>query len=566
MAQIPVFNGRQVMEPGAPVQVGSAESAAGNLWGNAIEGLGKAMVFLGDQAKKAKDQNDKYLAKSVADDAYLLMLKRKAEIDARGVGSDDRPDGFTAVEIFATNVDNDMETFLNEKLGDNSEIRTHVTQLIKEDRAKMAAMVLAGEVKKREEFLPIQRQAMENTAATKVRANSMKYGYEMNVLQFQNEQQALNAQLAQDESISGAQFSDFINKANKTLARESISGYIDKIHDGDFGAAKDARRMLVENFKQYFTSEEMSKEMDRIDDAYTGKIDRSHKYINWQRDNAEYAKDQAQDAAFREIMTRIQSAGSNETEMQSIENQIDGDLRLHDESFRAALRKSVRTGSLPGDEAVENKFHDMNLMQNKGMKEIDKFLKDQFAHGKLSLPKFNDLKSQLSALKDRTKISSEVNALIGDATRELQAMASITEDPLNPRYTESNVVKARVATELQSRMANIAKNRPVTSEDVMWHFNDITSKRLHTSRDAFNTVRGVPNSSMRTTEQVEQVKKDVAKKILQDRNAGKLTPEKMKEYKRQLDDLKKRDKAIQYNESFKVTPSTSKSRTRPFDE
>ena len=36
-----------------------------------------------------------------------------------------------------------------------------------------------------------------------------------------------------------------------------------------------ARRMLVENFKKYFTSEEMSKEMDRIDDAYTGKIDRS---------------------------------------------------------------------------------------------------------------------------------------------------------------------------------------------------------------------------------------------------------------------------------------------------
>ena len=233
------------------------------------------MVFLGDQAKKVKDQNDKYLAKSVADDAYLLMLKRKAEIDARGIGNGDSPDGFTAVEIFATNVDNDMETFLNERLGDNSEIRTHVTQMIKEDRAKMAAMVLAGEVKKREEFLPIQRQAMENTAATKVRANSMKYGYDMNVLQFQNEQQALNAQLAQDESISGAQFSDFINKANKTLARESISGYIDKIHDGDFGAARDARRMLVENFKKYFTSEEMSKEMDRIDDAYTGKIDRS---------------------------------------------------------------------------------------------------------------------------------------------------------------------------------------------------------------------------------------------------------------------------------------------------
>lgn len=556
MAQIPVFNGRQILEPGSPVQVAGAEGVAGAMQGNAMEGLGRAIEGLGNLHQKVKEESDRYLMKSLAEDASMIILKAKAEADAEGLNPNDTT-GFMAVQAFTEKVDERVNEMFKNSVPEDATKQNELRYYIKNERNKTAAQVLAGRVKRIEESLPIHRQATVATRASVVRADPS---------QFNLKQEEIVASFAQDKSIPDAAFEAHLHNANIELSKAAVNGFSDRISKSGRKEDLDAGIEFINTkLNSFLSPDEAAKQKDILQRDFIQYQDREMKMMDRDYRDKERFKQAQEDAAVAEVSSTLATVGNDYEKQLAARIQIMNDPRLTDPK-RTALMSSLDQRAKWGDDATEGLFLN-KVFRKERPEKLKAFVDGQWLGGHLSTPKRNDLIEKINQFTDEAKVPSYLKDVMSAHEQTLQAMAQDNYDLTSKEYSQQKIRAEKAALMYSQRVAAyVGKNGSIDEKTLNGIYSSVLSGYLKISNGGrqFDPIKGVSQhevaSSKIANDTLQRSAKDAKK------NWNSWTPTQQRDYLNKIKGLGNRVKDLQQEEGTRTSTPSSTNRQRPFDE
>ena len=259
MPQIPLVQGGQRLDPSSPVPVSSADSSAGNLIGNAVEGFGKALSQLGAEldraAKVTKAEEDRLGVAIAVNKAKFSMLEQQAIQNAQQVRPDDRADGFSGVQRFKEAADEQIGAIAETLSPDQ---KAQFLASIGDDVVRSSTLILADEVRKREEAIPLMRS--ENLQGKALLAfndpqSTGLLGSEWEV------------SIREDNTISGEMKEKMILDGRREIARGAVNGMISRGAGGNASQFKAARFFVEQEFSSIFDDKERDHMVSQIRSA-----------------------------------------------------------------------------------------------------------------------------------------------------------------------------------------------------------------------------------------------------------------------------------------------------------
>lgn len=393
---IPIF-GASVIPQATEKQLVSPSADAGVLGATSIAQTGQALEQFGNEldkaGKAAKDVTDKLTVKIAVNNARFAMMDSQASQQGSSIQQGDRPDGFTGVQRFKSDVDPKLkaigDTLLDPKL------QGMYYAEIGDDFIKDSTLVLADEVKKREQTIPILMQDNINGKGAMARADITT----MPKMMGEVEHDLIDSKYVTPENLPKA-----ILDAKKAIANQAVAGLVDKGMQGN-GAAWDVARNTVKNdLSQILSPKEIDDQMKFIQDqqhTYIAdqwdKTSRGHTQTEWQwNDNNRTAK--------QEIVGQLAAAKGDQAKINAITTAAAQDPRLTGEDKVNVYRDATTTSQVAND-AYEITFRDNLMRTNANLTSMENELKADTKAGKITFKQSTDMQALIQARRDQRESS-----------------------------------------------------------------------------------------------------------------------------------------------------------------
>lgn len=555
MPQIPVFNGSQRIDPSSPVSIASAEGSAGNIQGNAVEALGKTLYDFGnmlDQAgRKAKDDADKLTVKIAVNKARFAMLEEKAKQEAAGLQATDRPDGFSGVQRFKEGVDSKLAS-IAEQLSDEK-LKGMFFSEIGDDFVRDSTLVLADEVKKREQTLPLLRQDNINGKAALARKDFSKaFGL----------MQEVEADLWADAGIADADKPKAIISAKKQIAKESLTGFIDKGNSGDVKAFDQARVVLRDGLAQIFNSDEMEKELNAINAAENAFYTRDWQaYTRTQRLSEDIRKKNERDA-ITEYTAALSVAKNDQFKFNAVQQRIQLDPRLTGEAVKRL--QDTRSFMETKDDDYEGVFMTELLKKKQFGVMIDKVNADYLA-GKVSTDRRDKLLKAAENMMESNRKDPFLIATVNQARDEINNYKKPPAfDPVSGLFRQENDTYNEKAQTIFMQRVTYAAQRGNLTPGLVIELKSAILREYYGGESVRKPVPGVSPENLTTSKGVQNTLDGLYTDFV--KNGKSWSPEKKAQVKKQIQGLRENKADVQRREQLKVNPSTNSTPTKVFDE
>jgi hypothetical protein len=566
MADIPVFNGSQVIDPSAPVSAVDTKDA--RAVPEAYADMGGALVVLGNAldvaAKKTKDKEDQ-IRPGIARDQYAWeAMKTRAQIQAEALKNGDDPSGISAAERFKERMD-PIAKKLADGLGNETQ-RGLFINAIGEVNTKEGQTVIASEVDKRE----------KNIGALREQALGMKgqlaYGdyKQADVLMARHE-----IEIGSDSDIPDAKKIPMIAEGKKSIARESLNGLIDKGMGGvnaislattDPTLAKQlgqpvmnpfslARALVEKKYAGVFTDEEKAKEFDKIEKAQSALIQQNWTMLQQTRTIEKDAfEDQSKDKE-DEYRTLIDINKKNPAALSDVLQKVQVDVALFPEARARLLAQP--TGAQKYDDsrfgaAFYTKLYNGDDTKNHAMS-MRKDLINQRAL--ISPEKYEELIKSVEGFERGIDKHTNNGRLVGQWAQTIRIAGPGRNDAFGMYQADNRQQNEVLAAQF---MGEVAKRGDTISPQEIEVLARQTIQRAGYSFKG--PIPGINPGMVKSTDDVNKMKDELAKKYIQAK-----TQKDKQEILNQIRGLKGNEELIKNEERLRVLPGGT-GKTKLFDE
>lgn len=557
MAQIPVFQDSQILQPSAPVQIGNVDQTTNE----AVAGFGKALFTFGNTLdqynKKAKTEQDRTTVAILKAQYGKDMLLLRAQQAAKGIAADEPADGTGGVNDFNESLTKVRQKYLKML---PSEMQEKFLAATGEDELENNVKVLAEEVKKREENLPVLRQIFVNEIAEKARSNPGKLVEALSEVEIH---------IAKDETIPEIDRVAAIVDAKKQISRGFIDGFTQRGYEGQVDQFEQGRKFARENLGLIFSPDELDKEIVKINQAEIGYNNRV--YTEDQRNDALRKKDfQAKNQQAMTLYTGLlKNAENNQFKFNEIQKKISVDPRLTADDKKAFEANRVFM------ESSDDQYEGMILSRLFSNKKTDKLsigqandlVEADYIKGNVSADRRTKMLKYFNDIKDSQRRDPTIERLVSQYYGKIESLSlpktvfDIDSQMVKGQIDQKNAtVKVQFAQAL-SQLSAEGKYTPANIESV---FNKVVGNAY--KGDPLATLGGFgsgknkipPGTNVNVFEDPKGLQKEIEKEarrgIANPKERGEAA-KRIRVYQQQLDRLNK-DKKI--NEVIKPSQGGGK--------
>ena len=542
----PVYNEVNRIQVGNPVPIGGSESA--RAFNETQEALGKAIFDLGNALDNVKDKEDKEryrMEGRIAADKYAMQLMRNHQAER-----------------------------VNNTMADPTGVGTADTILAKTEpfRASLAESIDPKALPYFQEYATEeQRKQFAGFLTTGVEANQAKVKNDQNERFAGISEKArldpgsLPAYLLETE-IAVEEDGQIPNSQKDAVIREKQAGVVKSVSDmlKDSNQFDVAKNVLMKH-RTMFDTDKLDTELADIDKR---KLEFINTEYTSQKRNIEAAQEllRANDlSASRDYIDRIAKAGNNTAAQKLIDQQIAKDPRLTAES-KINLTKQKTLFSDVADDEYQFKFID-NLIKTSNFKTAEDTLIRDKAANKVSTERAIKLQDFLKNMKEQQGRNPYLLKLVDQGAKEIASYAKISMqlDPVTgmqkPVVDQAN---ERAQTAYRTAVANaVASGKDITADFINGQVTLAVSS-LNETRAA--NIKGVNPVQMDTLDKISNTQKDLAKKIMEAKKKGTLTPDMIKKSTEQFRQLQQQKQKLERTEQTSIKPSAPTQKTKIFDE
>lgn len=546
MAMTPVYNEVNRIQVGNPVPIGGSESA--RAFNETQEALGKAIFDLGNALDNVKDKEDEERYRKegrIAADKYAMQLMRNHQAER-----------------------------VNNTMADPTGVATADAILAKTEpfRASLAESIDPRALPYFQEYATEeQRKQFAGFLTTGVEANQAKVKNDQNERFAGISEKArldpgsLPAYLLETE-IAVEEDGQIPNSQKDAVIREKQAGVVKSVSDmlKDSNQFDVAKNVLMKH-RTMFDTDKLDTELADIDKR---KLEFINTEYTAQKRNNEAAQEllRVNDlAASRDYIDRIAKAGNNTAAQKLIDQQIAKDPRLTAES-KINLTKQKTLFSDVADDEYQFKFID-NLIKTSNFKTAEDTLIRDKAANKVSTERAIKLQDFLKNMKEQQGRNPYFLKLVDQGAKEIASYAKISMqlDPVTgmqrPVVDQAN---ERAQTAYRTVVANaVASGKDITADFINGQVT-LAISSLNETRAA--NIKGVNPVQMDTLDKISNTQKDLAKKIMEAKKKGTLTPDMIKKSTEQFRQLQQQKQKLERTEQTSIKPSAPTQKTKIFDE
>jgi len=546
MAMTPVYNEVNRIQVGNPVPIGGSESA--RAFNETQEALGKAIFDLGNALDNVKDKEDEERYRKegrIAADKYAMQLMRNHQAER-----------------------------VNNTMADPTGVATADAILAKTEpfRASLAESIDPRALPYFQEYATEeQRKQFAGFLTTGVEANQAKVKNDQNERFAGISEKArldpgsLPAYLLETE-IAVEEDGQIPNSQKDAVIREKQAGVVKSVSDmlKDSNQFDVAKNVLMKH-RTMFDTDKLDTELADIDKR---KLEFINTEYTAQKRNNEAAQEllRVNDlAASRDYIDRIAKAGNNTAAQKLIDQQIAKDPRLTAESKINRTKQKTLFSDVADDE-YQFKFID-NLIKTSNFKTAEDTLIRDKAANKVSTERAIKLQDFLKNMKEQQGRNPYFLKLVDQGAKEIASYAKISMqlDPVTgmqrPVVDQAN---ERAQTAYRTVVANaVASGKDITADFINGQVT-LAISSLNETRAA--NIKGVNPVQMDTLDKISNTQKDLAKKIMEAKKKGTLTPDMIKKSTEQFRQLQQQKQKLERTEQTSIKPSAPTQKTKIFDE
>lgn len=546
MAQIPIYPAAKINEVGNPVPIVSPENTAGVIMGVAVENMGKALFglskVLAHEHGQVEKERERLEATTAMGIARQKMVGRKAQSFEQGFQPGDKTDGTSGVNRFKEVVNADLDDIADGLSSDRT--RNIFRSLITDDLAREEQVVWANELHKKELTIkPLIEKAL-NARAAVVRLDSSTMVQQM---------AEVKSDVANSEYISEADKGPTYIEQQKVLAREAISGLLDK---NQFDSARDlligkVDKLGAATVRQALDQEARDKEMVRIRQAEEHYYTKAQQKDEFTRRALERKTKAEEDAAVVSAVDKIAAAGNDSFAREKAVLEVMGNPKIQG-PMKDRLA-NMDTFMKYEDDAYTARFYTAigRTKSDNQIEAMKSVLRADLDAGGLSLPKYTELLKAADAHK-ATKKDPSLSSYQSALEKELMSMGgkpSVFIDPTSGlQGQEYNLRSLQMNSEFNKQWSRHIQGGGSNTADAM----DAVAAGV--ARQMLGRKRLVipPGFSPGDVQTPEDTKKTLNKQLEYFGNySSQMTPKQMNEFWQKLQQLDKFGSDQRENEGIK---------------
>lgn len=452
MPQIPVFSGRQILEPGNPTAPIAEGETAGAVMGRAQQQFGVAMFELGNEldraARRAKEQMDKNKGWAILYAAKDEAEKERLRKESQPANPADPNDGVKRITDYKQHVD-DFTNNLLDQSGADKKLRAWVWGELQSYRNERGTMVAADHVKKMEEVG--MALARENVNVVFAQARTGIMAPDEAVVQIQK--------IYQDSAY--VQDSEKVQKASESVAilgKEIVAGYTDKIWLAEDDASAQAireqgKQAIVQQISGFFKPEDMSAEMKKIDDAYFAHHDWNWKMDRESRTKYEEAITDKDRSSKASLLGKLDAAGTDQAKINAVMAAAYQEVKqgtLQSSSLELILQQAKSFPKVQASD-VSAQFEKALLTKysnspSAAIKYVDGLIKKKMIDNATAEDFYGRIGKLKDAIKQNPQFMAQVTAEANALEAEVRASRDGVSNSADPDYKEETDAMAKRAS------------------------------------------------------------------------------------------------------------------------
>lgn len=545
MAMLPVVNEVNRMQTGSPVPIGGSDTA--RAYGETSERLGKAIFDLGNALDNEKEDKENYrLQAKIAANEYEKQMMYQAQRE-RVSGNMADPSGVQSSENILEAV-KPIKQQLYESIDPRA--RIFFQDYVGQAESQHVPKFLATSVQANQEKTKTNRDQAFAGISEKARLDPSAlptYLLEAAVL------------VEEDTQIPDSQ-KDTETRARSATIVKSVS---DMMKDGQ--QFKSAKAVLAIN-RQLFDQDKLDQELSDIDKRQLEAINIDYTTMKRDIEASEALLKVSRQTAVNDYTNRIAAAGNNTNMQKLIDAEVARDPRLDAES-KTMLMKSKTTFAEVSDDQYQFRFVD-KLIKDGDFKNAETRLERDMKGGLVSVDRGVKLQTFLREMKQQQGRDPMIRGLISQGKQEIASYGqiSMTLDPITgmqkPTVDQAN---ERAQTVFEMAIVDaMSKGRKVDTQ-----FIDAQIERavrtLNKTRQ--KPISGANPTEIDTSDKIGNKQKELAKKLLDAKSKGTLTPQMIRESKEQFRQLQQQKNKTSATERSRIqAPALPAPNTKIFDE
>ncbi len=561
MPQIPLFEQSQRLEPSAPVAAVSTDDA--RLGGNATQVMGKTLFEFGNKldelGKAAKVQDDKYTVKARLAQFERAALELKARQDAAPIIKDDET-GFGGAKKLGDDLDELRKQFTDSM--PSKAAQQMFAAESEESIYKFQSVALAGEIKKREENIPILRQQMLGEWGALSRKDHRYAAFAMG-----NWEEAI----LNDKGYAPAQKAKAIADGKAAIAAETIYGMMEmaeqnSLANGGGGVAQafeTTERTLEEKFAGVLTSEQKESLKQKIVKARDDYFTLNWKIVTQQEHMAKKEIDERDQKAEDMFLKAKQDAGADQATITMLDQKIMLDKNLKPET-KKMLREMPLFSETQNDK-YEVKFAE-KLYSNKSTKQsLFNDLRVGYATGQITIERYRQLQKDVSEKQSQTEKNPNLTQLVSAAENTIKAHYGVNIfDPETTLYkSESGKKAAKALYEFRQQLTPLYANGTIGNDSIERVRSGIIQGRGFFEE---KNVTGAPLSGASSPQDARKIRDSLAAQKRDPKVWSTKTPEQKKLWIKDFQNSEYNYKGLKSAEGNKIQNFTPKSNKVQGDE